>query len=88
MRSGITYQDVEKYGLQKHLIKMKDTDRARIKQVSEYEWFKDNKDWQKQFETMKKLDSKAEIQALSARGVSFISEKYLPEKIKNQELID
>ena len=37
---------------------------------------------------MKKLGSKAEIQALSARGISFISEKYLPEKIKNKETID
>ena len=85
---GITYEDIEKYGLQKHLIKMKDTDRARIKQVSEYAWFKDNKEWQKQFAMMKKLDAKAEIQALTVRGISFISEKYLPDKIKNKEFID
>ncbi len=85
---GVTYKDIEKYGLQKHLIKMKETDKARIKQVSEYEWFKDNKEWQKEFEMMKKVDAKAEIQALAARGVSFISEKYLPEKIKNKEFLD
>ena len=85
---GITYDDIEKYGLQKHLIKMKDTDKDRIKQVSFYEWFKDNKAWQRQFEMMKKLDAKAEIQALSAKGISFISEKYLPEKIKNKDFIE
>lgn len=85
---GITYQDIEKYELQKHLIKMKDTDRARIKQVADYEWFKNKKDWQAQFAMMKKLDSKAEIQALSARGISFISDKYLPDKIKNKDFID
>ncbi len=85
---GITYQDIEKYGLQKHLIRMKDTDKDRIKQVSAYEWFKDNKAWLKQFEMMKKMDSKAEIQALSARGISFISDEYLPTKIKEQDFID
>lgn len=85
---GITSQDIEKYGLQKHLIKMKDTDRARIKQVSEYAWFKDNKEWQKEFAMMKKLDAKAEIQALTARGISFISEKYLPQKVKDKDFID
>lgn len=85
---GITHQDIEKYGLQKHLIKMKDTDRARIKQVSNYEWFKKNKQWQYQFDMMKKLDSKAEIQALSARGISFITDVYLPDKIKGKDFID
>ncbi len=85
---GITYQDIEKYGLQKHLIKMKDTDRARIKQVSNYDWFKNNKEWQNQFAMMKKLDAKAEIQALSARGISFITNSYLPEKIKDKDFID
>jgi len=85
---GITHKDIENYKLQKHLIRMKDTDRSRIKQVSEYAWFKENKAWQKEFAMMKKLDAKAEIQALTVRGVSFISEKYLPEKIKKKDFLD
>lgn len=85
---GITMDDVEKYGLQKHFIKLKDTDYARIKQVSEYEWFKDNKEWQRQFKKMREYKAKVEIQSLSSKGISFISEKYLPEKIKNKEFLD
>ncbi len=85
---GITAQDIEKYGLQKNLIRLNDKDISRIKQVSEYEWFKDNKAWQYQFKIMKQMNSKAEIQALSARGISFISQQYLPEKIKNKDFID
>ncbi len=85
---GITSEDIEKYELKKHFIKLKDHDVARLKQLSEYEWFKDNKAWQKEFKTMKQYGSKAEIQALSARGITFISEKYLPEKIKNKNFID
>ena len=84
----IMKEDIEKYKLDKHLIKLKDNDISRLKQISNYEWFKDNKPWQKQFSLMKKMGAKAEIQALSARGISFISEKYLPEKIKKKDFID
>ncbi len=85
---GITTGDIEKYGLQKHLIKFKETDISRLKQIQNYAWFKDNKIWQKEFKALKNLGAKAEIQALSSRGISFISEKYLPEKIKNKDFLD
>ncbi len=80
--------DIEKYDLKKYFIKLDEKDHARIKQVSEYDWFKDNKDWQRQFSMMKKFNAKVEIQSLSSKGISFISEKYLPEKIKKKEFLD
>lgn len=85
---GITGDDVVNYDLKKHIIKLTDQDTARIKQVSAYDWFKDNKAWQRQFKLMKEFGGKVEIQALSARGISFISEKYLPEKIKKKEFLE
>jgi len=85
---GITADDIEKYGLQKNFIKFKDVDTVRLKQLSEYEWFKNDKEWQRQFKMMKGFGAKAEIQALSARGITFITDKYLPEKIKNKEYLD
>ena len=85
---GITADDITKYDLKKHLIKLNDQDVTRVKQVSEYEWFKDNKDWQRQLKMIKDFGAKAEIQALSSKGISFISDVYLPEKIKNKSFID
>lgn len=85
---GITADDIENYGLKKHLIAFKDIDLKRIEQLKNYEWFKDNKPWQRQFKLMKTLKAKAEIQALSSRGISFITDKYLPEKIKKQDWIE
>lgn len=85
---GIKADDIERYGLQRHFIKLTDQDLSRLKQVSVYDWFKNSKQWQYEFKKMKEFGSKAEIQALSARGISFISEKYLPEKIKNQDWIE
>ncbi|MDP6642227.1 MAG: DNA topoisomerase IV subunit A [Candidatus Nanoarchaeia archaeon] len=85
---GITVDDIKNYKLDKHLIKFKDKDSSRLSQISKYEWFKDNKEWQRQFKMMKEMNAKAEIQALSSRGISFISEKYLPEKIKKKDFLD
>ena len=85
---GITADDITKYGLQKHLITFKEVDGTRLKQISEYEWFKADKAWQRQFKLMKQFGAKAEIQALSGRGITFITNTYLPEKIKNAEYLD
>jgi len=85
---GITTDDVLKYDLQKHFIKLKDIDIARLKQIAAYKWFKDSKHWQRQFKMMKQFDSKVEIQALSSKGITFISDKYLPEKIKNKDFLE
>lgn len=85
---GITADDILKYDLKKHFIKFEENDTRRLAQISGYDWFKDNKAFQRQFKMMKEFKAKAEIQAMSARGISFISEKYLPDKIKNQDWIE
>lgn len=85
---GIMAEDIENYGLKKHLITFKDVDIKRLKQIADYDWFKNHKGWQKQFKQMAKMKAKAEIQALSSRGIKFITEKYLPEKIKKGEYLE
>lgn len=85
---GITCDDVEKYDLKRHFITLKDTDIARLKQISEYEWIKDNKPWQRQLKMMKDMGAKVEIQSLSSKGISFISTTYLPNKIKAKDFLD
>jgi len=85
---GITCDDVINYDLKRHFIKLTDKDISRLKQMQNYEWFVKHKGWQRQFKMMKDFGAKVEIQALSSKGISFISEKYLPEKIKKQEFLD
>ncbi len=85
---GVTMDDIIKYDLKKHFIRLNEQDHARIKQMQAYEWFAKHKDWQRQFKMMKDFGAKVEIQSLSSKGISFISEKYLPDKIKNQDWIE
>ncbi|MBI2005435.1 MAG: DNA topoisomerase IV subunit A [Candidatus Aenigmarchaeota archaeon] len=85
---GLTAEDVIKYDLKRHLIKFEEVDLKRLEQVKNYEWFKDNKEWQKQFKLWKELNGKVELAALSSRGITFISDHYIPDKIKNKEFLD
>lgn len=85
---GLTADDVLKYELKKHLIKFEEVDVKRLEQVKNYEWFKNNKAWQEQFKLWKELNGKVELAALSSKGITFISDKYIPEKIKNKEFLD
>ncbi|MEM7820733.1 MAG: DNA topoisomerase IV subunit A [Candidatus Aenigmatarchaeota archaeon] len=85
---GLSADDVEKYDLKRHIIKFEDVDKARLEQISKYEWFKNNKEWQRQFDMWRKLGGKVELAALSSKGISFISDKYIPDKIRNKEFLD
>lgn len=85
---GLTADDVLKYDLKKHLIKFEEVDVKRLEQVKNYTWFKDNKPWQEQFKKWKELNGKVELAALSSRGITFISDSYIPNKIKNKEWLD
>ncbi len=85
---GLTVDDVIKYDLKKHLIKFEEVDFKRLEQISNYEWFKNSKDWQRQFKMMKEMKSKVELAALSSKGITFISDTYLPQKIKNKDFLD
>ena len=85
---GLTADDVVKYELKRHLIKFEEVDIKRLEQVKNYDWFKDHNEWQKQFKLWKELNGKVELAALSSKGITFISDKYIPDKIRNKEWLD
>ncbi len=85
---GLTVDDVLDYDLKKHLIKFEEVDFKRLEQISNYAWFKNSKEWQRQFKMMKEMKAKAELAALSSKGITFISDTYLPEKIKKKDFLD
>ena len=85
---GLTAEDVIKYNLKKHLIKFKDVDIKRLEELAKYPWFKEKKEWQKQFKMMKELKGKVELDALVTKGITFMSDEYLPEKLKNKDFLE
>ncbi|MCL5009636.1 MAG: DNA topoisomerase IV subunit A [Candidatus Parvarchaeota archaeon] len=85
---GLTMDDIERYGLKRHLIKFKDVDISRLNQIKNYEWFKKSKQWMEELSKMEKLGAKVELDAFTAKGLSFMTEHYLPEKLKEKNFLD
>jgi DNA topoisomerase-6 subunit A len=82
---GLSSFDKAKYKLPSNVaIKMDDGDVSRAKQMMAYPWFKDER-WQKEIQEMVRSGEKYELEALSRRGISFITEEYLPKKLKDKD---
>jgi DNA topoisomerase-6 subunit A len=84
---GLTVSDVEKFKIPKEVtIKLNKLDIKRLNEMKKYEWFK-KKEWQEEFSLMKEKEIKLELEALSKKGIRFITEKYLPQKIKSKDFL-
>jgi DNA topoisomerase-6 subunit A len=84
---GLTTLDVEKFAIPHNVtIKMNNLDIKRTKELMQYVWFKP-KEWQKELKNMLHFGHKLELEALSAKGIKFVSETYLPEKIKQEDFL-
>jgi DNA topoisomerase-6 subunit A len=83
---GLTMSDIERYDLRRVTIKAKDADLKRGQEMLNYEWFK-SKEWQAELRKFLEKGYKAEIQALSSKDLRFITNEYLPDKIKSQDFL-
>lgn len=83
---GMTMTDIDKFGLKNYTERATEIDIKRAKELLNYIWFK-NPAWEKELKLLIEKKVKAEIEALSGRGLRFITETYLPDKIKNQEFL-
>ncbi len=84
---GLTTQDVKKFDIPKNVtIKLNQGDIKRTNEMLKYVWFKP-KDWQEELNHMLNVGYKLELEALSAKGIRFISEKYLPQKIRDKDFL-
>lgn len=83
---GLTISDIKDYKLEKSVIKANERDLKRAKELLEYPWF-NHKEWKEEIKLMLDKKIKAEIEALSSRGLKFLSEVYLPEKLDKKEFL-
>jgi DNA topoisomerase-6 subunit A len=85
---GLSSFDKAKYKLPSNVsIPMNDQDSSRARQMLAYPWLKDAK-WQREIEEMVRSGEKYELEALSRRGISFITEEYLPRKLKDRDWLE
>ena len=85
---GLSSYDKVTYKLPSNVaIKMNDQDVSRARQMLAYPWFQ-AKRWQDEIQEMVKSGQKYELEALSRRGISFITEEYLPKKLKDRDWLE
>ncbi|MDI6825881.1 MAG: DNA topoisomerase IV subunit A [Candidatus Aenigmarchaeota archaeon] len=84
---GLTMDDIDNFKLHNFTIKAKEVDIKRAREMLKYEWFK-SKEWQRLLKSLIERKIKAELEALSGRGLKFMTETYLPQKIKNEDFLD
>ena len=84
---GLTISDIDEFNLQNFTIKATEQDIKRAEELKKYEWFK-SKEWQRELNLMIERKIKAELEALSGRGLKFMTEVYLPTKLEEKKFLD
>jgi DNA topoisomerase-6 subunit A len=69
-------------------IDLNDRDIARAKQIAAYPWFASNKPWQKEIEKMLKNGFKMEVESLITKDISYVTEVYVPERLRERDWLD
>lgn len=86
---GIRSIDFERCELSRNVtIRLNDNDRKRAVQIKKYPWFEGKKKWQQEIDKMLENDFKLEVEALVNRGISFVTETYVPDRLEDQDFLD
>ena len=86
---GLRSIDLERCELTDNVkIMLNDNDRKRAKQIANYPWFEKKKPWQREFKKMLQNDFKLEVEALISKDISYVTEQYVPDRLRNRDWLD
>jgi DNA topoisomerase-6 subunit A len=86
---GLRSKDYAACGLTPSVtINLTDTDIKRAKQIAAYPWFEKKKQWQKEIQGMLTNGFKLEVEALISKDISYVTEEYVPKRLKDRDFLD
>ena len=86
---GLRSIDLERCGLSPNVrINLNDNDRKRARQIASYPWFEKKRPWQQEISRMLKNDFKLEVEALISKDISYVTETYVPERLRGKDWLD
>jgi DNA topoisomerase-6 subunit A len=86
---GLRSKDFEACDLSPSVkIHLNDTDRKRAKQIAAYPWFAHKKPWQKELERLLHNGFKLEVEALISKDISYVTEQYTPQRLRDRDWLD
>jgi DNA topoisomerase VI subunit A len=69
-------------------IELNDNDKKRAREIAAYPWFKDHKGWQKEIAGMMANGFKMEVESLITKDISYVTETYVPERLRKKDWLD
>ncbi len=85
---GMSSYDAERFDIPAHVaMPLTPEDRRRAKEIRKYPWFQ-KRAWQREIKYMEAIGKKLELEALSNKHFSFITEEYLPKKLRDKRWLD
>jgi DNA topoisomerase-6 subunit A len=86
---GIRAKDYDECDLTDDVqIELNDNDKKRAGEIAAYPWFKDHKGWQKEIARMISNGFKMEVESLITKDISYVTEEYVPTRLKKKDWLD
>jgi DNA topoisomerase-6 subunit A len=86
---GIRAKDYEECGLSDDVqIELSDNDKKRAGEIAAYPWFKDHRGWQKEIARMLSNGFKMEVESLITKDISYVTEEYVPTRLKKKDWLE
>lgn len=83
---GIRSIDYERCDLSDDVkISLNERDIKRAKQIAAYPWFEKDKQWQKEIKKMLTNGFKMEVESLITKDISYVTEEYVPARLKAKD---
>ena len=86
---GIRAEDYDRCELSPDVrIALNERDITRAKQIADYPWFKDKRPWQKEIKKLLANGFKMEVESLITKDISYVTEEYVPARLKAMDFLD
>jgi DNA topoisomerase-6 subunit A len=86
---GIRSKDFEACELDDAVkIDLTENDIKRANEIAAYPWFAENKQWQKEIAGLLKNGFKMEVEAMITKDISYVTEEYVPQRLKDKDWLD
>lgn len=86
---GIRAKDYDECDLSEAVkIDLNDTDIKRAKDILAYPWFEGHKGWKKEIEKLLSNGFKMEVESLINKDISYVTEEYVPQRLKAKDWLD
>ena len=69
-------------------ITLSENDVKRAREIAAYPWFEQNKAWQREIDALLSNGFKMEVESLITKDISYVTETYVPERLRRRDWLD